>query len=225
MKSAVQLYNMNDLYSIMLVKTAHKKYPRFLLREETLEHGQWASATAEIEGVKLMATRFVDLKEKMFIATCSTYLAGPPRETKHHGLVPRPMNAFTYLEGSPSIDIHNHFRTGSSGLEDVWKTKNPVHRQIAGVLCFLLTNAYLAKLYFQYEEFYFQNEVGKHTCKVYRGIQANEEAIARCTSGGCKFNSACSKATQQRKPLSEELFLLSTQPSCKTQKVEDKLLL
>lgn len=39
-------------------------------------------------------------------------------------------------------------RTGSTGLEDAWLTKDPVIRQFAGVFGFLLTNAHLAHKYF-----------------------------------------------------------------------------
>ena len=46
------------------------------------------------------------------------------------------------------IDIHNHIRTGSAGLEDVWQTKTYVHRQFAGIVGFIFTNAYLANSYF-----------------------------------------------------------------------------
>ena len=48
-----------------------------------------------------------------------------------------------------SIDIHNHVRTGSSALEDVWKTLNPNRCQLAGILGFCLTNAFLAMQHFQ----------------------------------------------------------------------------
>ena len=133
----------------MLVKTAHKGYPRLMLRETPLERGVWTSAVAEIDGLKIMATRFLDLQEKMFISSCSTDLAGPPRKTKYHGLVTRPQVAYDYLSASASVDIHNHFRTGSNGLEDAWQTKNAHLRQVAGVLGFIFTNAYLAYRHFQ----------------------------------------------------------------------------
>ena len=148
-KTCLKLYNVNGLYSNMLVKTAHKRYPRFMLRETKLERGEWTSAVAEIDGLKIMATRFLDLKEKMFISSCSTDLSGPARKTKYHGLVPRPQVAFDYLSTSASIDIHNHFRTGSTGLEDAWQTKNAHVRQVAGVLGFLFTNAYMAYRHFR----------------------------------------------------------------------------
>ena len=74
-------------------------------------------------------------------------LSGPARKTKYHGLVPRLQVSFDYLSASASIDIH--FRTGSCGLEDAWQTKNAHLRQVAGVLGFLFTNAYLAYRHFR----------------------------------------------------------------------------
>ena len=131
------------------MKAAHKKYPRKLLRESDIERGQWVCATAEIDGVKLMTTCFLDLQEKLFISSCSTSLDGPPRATKYHGDVPRQMVAYEYLSSSASIDIHNHLCTGSTGLEDAWQTKNANMRQVAGVIGLLFTNAYLAYRHFQ----------------------------------------------------------------------------
>ena len=148
-QSTVKLWNINGLHSIFIVKTAHKNYPRELLRDVPLSRGGWTSATATFEGHNVLAVRFIDLQEKMFISDVSTTLEGPPRVTKHHGNVPRPMVAYEYLQNSAGIDIHNHYHTGSCGLEDAWKTKNPIHRQAAGVFGVLLTNAFLMKKYFQ----------------------------------------------------------------------------
>ena len=61
-KSAINLMKINGLYSILLVKTAHKLYPRALLAERELARGEWVSATATIEDVNLIATKFVDLQ-------------------------------------------------------------------------------------------------------------------------------------------------------------------
>ena len=107
----------------MLVKTAHKDFPRELLAESRLERGEWTNLTSEKDDVKLQACRFRDLKIKDFISTCDTVLPGEPRKTKHHGgskstktsrIVPK--------KNAASIDIHNHVRAGSQGLEDSWKT-------------------------------------------------------------------------------------------------------
>ena len=145
-KSAVKLYNINGLYSNMLVKTAHKNYPRLILGSP--KRGEWFSATAKIDEVNLLAVKFMDLKEKQFVSTCSSSATGPPRVTKHCGLIQRPQVAFDYLRYAAGIDIHNHVRTGSLGLEDVWMTKSPLQRQLAGIVGFIFTNSYLAMKYF-----------------------------------------------------------------------------
>ncbi len=104
--------------------------------------------TANIEEHNLLAVRFIDLQEKMFVSDVSTTVHGPLWVTKHHENVSRPMVASDYLENCAGINIHNHYRTGSCGLEDSWKTKNPIHRQVAGVFGVLLTNAFLMNKYF-----------------------------------------------------------------------------
>ena len=110
--------------------------------------GKWTSANANIKDVKMLAVLFKDLKEKQFIASCSTDLNGEPRVTKHHGNIARPKVAETYLKMAAGIDIHNHIRTGSASWEDVWKTKSYIHRQFAGITGFIFTNTFLAINYF-----------------------------------------------------------------------------
>ena len=51
-KSAVELLK-KGLYSIMLVKTAHKQFPRCLLGQSTLERGQWVVYTARVNDHKI----------------------------------------------------------------------------------------------------------------------------------------------------------------------------
>ena len=84
----------------------------------------------------------------MFISSCSASTSGRPRNTKHHGQVSQPQVAVDYLDYAAGIDIHNHVRTGSTGFEDAWLTKAPHHRQFAGTMGFVFTNAYLAQKYF-----------------------------------------------------------------------------
>ena len=43
------------LYSIMLVKTAYKDFPRELLSQNNLQRGEWNAVTAEIDDVELQA--------------------------------------------------------------------------------------------------------------------------------------------------------------------------
>ena len=132
-----------------MVKTAHKKFPQTLLNQTALKRGEWVAYNGKIEEVELQACSFQDLKLKQFIWTCSTAIPGAPRKTKHHGNVPRPKVAETYLKFSASIDVHNHVRTGSLGLEDVFHTHTPQLRQFAGIVGFLLSNSYLAFQYFK----------------------------------------------------------------------------
>ena len=132
----------------MLVKTAHVKFPKLMLRETEITRGEWNTLTGEVEGVPVMAVLFKDLQEKQFISSCNLSIEGEPRVTKHCGEIARPAVAETYLKNCAGIDIHNHFRTGSSGLEDVWQTKNYIHRQFAGITGFIFTNAFLAMRHF-----------------------------------------------------------------------------
>ena len=70
----------------------------------------------------------------------------------HCGAVNRPQVAYDYLNGCAAIDIHNHVRTGSVGLEDIWKTQSAHARQFVGVLRFVFTHAYLAYQWFKLQE-------------------------------------------------------------------------
>ena len=100
-----------------------------MLSEKIVARGEWNSVSGQIDGVDLLAVRFVDLQVKQFISTCSTSTVGPPRETKHNGFINHPQMAYDYLNNAAGIDIHNHVRTGSFGLEDVWMTIDPSVRQ------------------------------------------------------------------------------------------------
>ena len=68
-----------------------------------------------------------------------------------------PVIACHYLKFAAGIDIHNLIRTGSVGFEDIWKTKEYHHRQFAGLIGFLLTNAFQAYKYFG------KNDLKTHT--------------------------------------------------------------
>ena len=146
-KSAVELRK-RRLYSIMIVKTAHRNFPRLLLGEPNLQRGRWVACSTVKDEIKLQACWFEDLKVKDFISTCSTSVPGNLRVTRHHGLVNHPQVAESYLKYAASIDIHNHYCTVSCGVEDIWHTKKPHHRQFGGVLGFCFTNSFLAYKYF-----------------------------------------------------------------------------
>ena len=62
------------------------------------------------------------------------------------------------------IDIHNHIRTGSLGIEDVWHTRKYIHRQFGGIIGFAFTNAYLAVKHFSGKSVESEKNVcGEHT--------------------------------------------------------------
>ena len=114
-KSAVELLK-KGLYSIMLVKTAHKQFPRHLLGQCTFERGLWVAYTAKINDHKVQACQFRDLEFKDFFSACSSSIAGKPRKTKQHGLVPCPHVPEEYLKYSASFDEQNHYHIGTVGL-------------------------------------------------------------------------------------------------------------
>ena len=102
-KSAVELLK-EGLYSIMLVKTACKQFPRCLVGQSTLERGKCIACIAIVDDHKVQACRFRDLELKGFVSTCSSSIAEKPNKKKHHGLVPAPRFAEQYLKCSASID-------------------------------------------------------------------------------------------------------------------------
>ena len=53
-----KLYNENGLYATMLVKTAHINFPKLLLHQKKLGHGEWNTAQAKIGRVDMLAIVF-----------------------------------------------------------------------------------------------------------------------------------------------------------------------
>ena len=62
--TGLKLFMENGLFSIVLVKTAYKQFPRLLLPDTELTQGEWTSCVGEVDSLKVMATRFLDLQEK-----------------------------------------------------------------------------------------------------------------------------------------------------------------
>ena len=52
------------------------------------------------------------------------------------------------MKYAAAIDIHNHYHSGSTSLEDVWLMKSLHKKQLSGILGFCFTNPYLAMRYF-----------------------------------------------------------------------------
>ena len=164
-KLATALLSVLGLYSIMVVKTATKLFPKelftyfkkeidpktkkFTYTKVAVKRGDWISRSASIKStrggnIKVMAVRYTDLKKVDIVTTCSSVTDGNPRTTKHCGEIARPTAAQVYYSNALKIDVHNHFRTGSQGLEDVMNTRSYHIRQFCGVMGFVFTNAFLA---------------------------------------------------------------------------------
>ena len=77
----------------------------------------------------------------------ATSIPGKPRVTKHHRLTPWPQVPEYYLKYAAAITIHNHYWSSSCALADIWHTKNPRRRELAGTLDFCFTNGYLRMKY------------------------------------------------------------------------------
>ena len=57
LKTAIALIK-HGLYCNMLVKTAHKGFPRELLNQTCLSRGEWAAYAADVEGVRVQVNNF-----------------------------------------------------------------------------------------------------------------------------------------------------------------------
>ena len=57
---------------------------------------------------------------------------------KYHELVPCLQNKFEKLSDIASVDVHNHFLNGTTGLEDAWQTKNAHLNKLLGSLDYYL---------------------------------------------------------------------------------------
>ena len=137
------------LYSVGVVKTAHKNFPKVLLADKNLAQGEWASAVPTADGTaKIWSCRYVDRKAFQFIASCSTSLEGEPRVDSHQNTIKRPKVASEYFKNAGAIDRFNHCRTGGFGLENAVNTKDPALRQMCGLFGFIETNSFRSYCYF-----------------------------------------------------------------------------
>ena len=131
----------------LLVKTAHKDFPQRLVQRNwnvvsgshtTLKVMEWWLAVSETSKLKILYLH----------ASPPFQVSSDQQSIMHHGLVNWLHVVEQYLQAAAAISIHNHNWSGSAALEDVWHTKNPRRRQLAGILCFCFTNGFLAMKYF-----------------------------------------------------------------------------
>ena len=146
------------LYCILNVKTAHKFFPKEILKAQELkEVGDFACMEGELpvdsEIKKLIALRYKDhSKEFQFISTTGTTIPGETRKVKRTDgsitQIKRPNVVAKYFEAAGAIDKLNHVRTGSIGLEDVCQSSNWQLKMCLCLIGFVESNAYCAQLHF-----------------------------------------------------------------------------
>lgn len=160
------------MYFIGCVKTAHKCYPKQFLtnwyKDQPIAfRGSFKLLSSEFrlqdqpQGTPahpMYALCWQDAKPKMLIFNASTTIAAPPSERTRHLLevvngvpqgvrrtivVPRPMVVKDYFDSFPAIDIHDHHRQGTLGIERRWQTETWWHRLFGTLWGIMIVNAYL----------------------------------------------------------------------------------
>lgn len=171
----VEQLRLRGLFAIMVVKNNHKNFPQSCLNmivrkknqvvgEELpddvndiitgnftarpLARGEWCSFLLPSAKGVLLAIRLKDLRDKNLICSAGTSNAGEPRKTLSGKSVSRPAASVEYAKSSAAIDIYNHIRTGSVGLEDSWQTISCKLRQFAALIGCIEANAFLAYKHF-----------------------------------------------------------------------------
>ena len=91
-----------------------------------LARGEWCSFVCPYLHGELLALRLNDLKDKYLFGSAGTSNVGVPRKTQSRKLISRPAAAAVeYSSAAQAIDVYNHVRTASLGLEDWWQTMSP----------------------------------------------------------------------------------------------------
>jgi len=153
--TAVALYTVLGLYCVLNVKTGHTNFPKQrLTKRHTGERGTHVSAVGKHaeHDCELLACTWLDKTLFHLVGTWGTTEAASERVRASGRLVPRPHIHEQYLTNFNAIDIFNKLRHGGIGMEDVWRSKTAWHRMFAGLLGFIITNAYLAYAWFTQSE-------------------------------------------------------------------------
>ena len=155
-----------------IIKTAHALVPKTALENLELypQRGDSVVMEATVEGVDLYIFGWRDGKGgkavKLLLTTCGEAKPGPPhiktryrknsvteRSETYTLEVPRPEAYCLYFDVAQKVDVHNHYRQGLIGVEEVWGTTTWWHRIEATVLGMITTDAYLAIRHFgNYDE-------------------------------------------------------------------------
>jgi len=190
------------LYFIGCVKTAHKSFPKQFLKnwykgQPTAARGSFKHLSSEfrLQGQPpgtpahpMHALCWQDAKPKMLIFNASTTIAAAPSERIRHSLdvvdgvpqdvrrtiaVPRPMVVKDYFDAFPVIDIHDHHRQGTLGIERRWQTETWWRRLFGTMWGIMIVNAYLAYR-FEYKAHHYGSLDGCRTLTDFTGRLAQK---------------------------------------------------
>ena len=138
MKSAVEVA-LAGHHCVMMVKTAHSRYPRKFLNDNMMDFpgGTWVTMRGKCKrsGVELVAIGYKYNSKKVltFITTVgagSTEKGENPYKMKYNDEfgnvcyrdIPRPAVLSRYFLHSNAVDVHNQMRQGNLALEECWVT-------------------------------------------------------------------------------------------------------
>ena len=124
------------------------------------------------------------------MSTCATSVKENPRITCHYGLVNCLQRAENYLKYTSSIDIHNHYHTGSCCVKNTWHTTKPHLQQFEGVLRFCFTNSYLTYKFFcnknvEHCQFKMATAQAFTSCK---GVSLSKRELVNTTSAASAYS-------------------------------------
>lgn len=156
------------LHFIGCVKTASRRFPMAYCTEFFKDaanlRGQHCTLQSEVPcaggaTAPIFAVSWKDKKMKNFIASRGTTLQGSPHLRLRHRRptegeaghtireqleVARPAVVEKYFQGFSAIDVHDHYRQGSLGMEMYWPTKTWWHRLFSTIFGMICTDSYLA---------------------------------------------------------------------------------
>lgn len=160
--AASYLWREHKLLFTGVVKHAHKFFPRdLLLGYPYRDRGDWVCYEAVVDGVRMLACGWKDLRVMTYVTTHTTcedgmqtsrqYTcmpeAGSPLPHKVEVHLSRPELVQHYHDFCSAVDIHNHLRQGGLQLERVLHTHTWWVRSFSTLLGMIEVDAYLAYRY------------------------------------------------------------------------------
>lgn len=156
-RSAFVLYKELGTFSIMVVKTNSKGFPKKKLKDACKKRGDVINMSLELEGVLLQATAHMDKKPLTLIHTADSIAPGAPRwrtfsrwDKKTHRVhravfkLDQPSVASVYRAKFWHVDRFNKLSLGPDSLQYAVRTLDWKTRFFFGMVGISESNAYLA---------------------------------------------------------------------------------